>query len=258
MKPLMRAAAPCGPSLQQRGFSLLEVAVVLVVVSLLSWATFGAYETVNNQRARELAQGTALQMQSTLRAFAMRHGRLPCPDTTGQGYETVSAGACTGIGQIGWFPYVSVGTSIPEDGMKARYAVFRNANGALAADADLAVTKERTGDTPGTATYQDVTDLIVALNNTAGATVSAHPYLTGDSGAAGAVDCAGNQVQSVAYWIVLPLKDRSGDGERLDAPHTTGSLCAASPSAPMRHDFDDVVLAESPSQLAGWLRKSLP
>jgi hypothetical protein len=36
------------------------------------------------------------------------------------------------------------------------------------------------------------------------------------------------------------------------------SVCAAGPSAPLRWNSDDVVVAESPAQLAGWLRQSMP
>ena len=77
-------------------------------------------------------------------------------------------------------------------------------------------------------------------------------------GVAGAVDCTANRQTSVAYWIVVPLKDRSGDGERLDPPQTSAGPCVFSPGTPVSATNDDVVLSESPTQLAGWLRKSLP
>jgi hypothetical protein len=137
--------------------------------------------------------------------------------------------------------------------------VFRAANATLAQDADLAVAQERTGDAPGDANYLDANDLIVALNNAAALSFSAsRTYLTGDAGAAGAIDCAGNQVMAAAYWLVVQLQDKSGDGDRLDPPHALNSVCAASPSAPLRWNSDDVVVAESPAQLAGWLRQSMP
>ena len=152
-----------------------------------------------------------------------------------------------------------MGLELPTDRLRARYSVFRAANATAALDADLAVTLERTGDTAGDITYLDVTDLIVALNNASALPFSsARTYLTGDGGAAGAIDCAGNRVMAAAYWVIVPLQDKNGDTDRLDPPHTMGSLCAASPSAPVRWDSDDVVVAESPAQLAGWLRQSMP
>jgi len=246
----------------QAGFSFIEVGVALVVAGLMTWAAFSGYTTVSAQQEVERGRAEAQQLQSILRAFALRHGRLPCPDASamGNGYESLNASnECTSGTQLGWFPYVSVGLENPVDKLRARYAVLRAPNADLAQDADLAVARERTGDVVGDATYLDVTDLVAALNNASRLPVAAtRPYLTGDEGAAGAIDCAANRVVAAAYWVVVPLEDRDNDGNRLDPPHGSANLCAANPSAPLRFASDDVVAAESPAQLAGWLRKSLP
>ena len=243
----------------QRGFSLLEVSVVLVVAGLMSWAAFSGYETVSAQQEIERGRAEAQQLQSVLRTFALRHGRLPCPDVAGNGYESLTAEACPAGVQLGWFPYVSVGLAIPVDRLRARYSVFRGANGVAELDADLAVALERTGDSVGAATFMEVTDLIAALNNASRLPIAGtRTHLSGDGGAGGAIDCAANQLMTAAYWVVVPLQDKDNDGNRLDAPHTLNSLCAASPTAPIRRLADDAVAAESPIQLAGWLRTSLP
>lgn len=243
----------------QRGFSLLEVSVVLVVAGLMSWAAFSGYETVSAQQEVERGRAEAQQLQSVLRSFALRHGRLPCPDTVGAGYESLSAGQCSTGTQVGWFPYTSAGLAIPTDRLRARYSVFRAADVDVTKDADLAVTLERSGDTVEADTFEDVTDLIVALNSASRLTFAAtRTHITGDAGVSGDIDCAANAFMAVAYWIVVPLQDRDDDGTRLDPPHALNSVCAASPSAPLRRPSDDVVVAESPIQLAGWLRSSLP
>lgn len=245
----------------QAGVSLVEMSIVLTVAGLLSWAAFSGFQTVGDQRSREQGQTMVREAQSQLRAFAMRNGRLPCPDTSavGNGLEDQTGGVCPPGVQAGWFPYVSVGMVNPAPAFRARYAAFRAADSVLRLDADLTVSKERTGDALGDLGFLDVNDLVAGLNN-AGALprLATRAYITGDDGAAGAMNCAANIVTAAAYWIVVPLKDRSGDGLLLDAPHQATSLCAASPTAPVRHDFDDVVLYESPAQLAGWLRQSLP
>lgn len=256
----------------QGGFSMVEMAIALVVAGLMSWAAFSGYETVTAQQEIERGRAEAEQLQSIVRAFALRHGRLPCPDSdaVADGYENPPNGNCAAGNQVGWFPYVSMGLPMPTDKFLARYSVFRAANLAdPGRDADLAVVTERTRDpdpaVPGNSsvpTYRDVTDLIAGLNNASNTAIvpfsAARTYLTGDAGVAGAIDCAANQVMAAAYWVIVPLQDRSGDGDRFDAPHTPGSACAASPSAPLRFGSDDVVVAESPGQLAGWLRRSLP
>lgn len=247
---------PCGA---QRGFSLLEVSVVLVIAGLMSWAAFSGYETVSAQQEIERGRAQAQQLQSVARAFALRHGRLPCPDVAGTGYESLTGLQCSAGTQVGWFPYVSAGLEVPTERLRARYSVFRSADAVAANDADLAVARERSGDVAGDDTFEEVTDLIVALNNASRVGVAtSRTYITGDGGAGGAIDCATNALMVVAYWVVVPLQDRDNDGSRFDPPHATSSLCAASPSAPLRRLSDDVVVAESPIQLAGWLRSSLP
>lgn len=246
---------------RHRGFSLLEVSIVLVVAGLLSWASFTAYQTVAEQQDREQAQSLLRQMQGSLRAFALRHGRLPCPDggATATGYESLSAGSCTAGQEVGWFPYVALDMEVPQEALRARYAVFRATNATATQDADLAVARERTGDASGDHGFEDINDLIVALGNSAGLAFSAsRAHVTGDAGPAGPINCGSNRVMNVAYWLVIPLNDRSGDGQRLDPPHALNSPCVTSPNAPVRADADDVVLAESATQLAGWLRKSMP
>lgn len=246
---------------RQRGFSMVEMAVALVVAGLLSWASFTAYDTVTAQQELERGRAEGIKLQSILRAFALRHGRLPCPDSgaTATGYESLSSGVCAPAAQVGWFPYVSVGLELPDPQFRARYAVFRASDADFSKDADLAVAKERTRDAAGDPGYLDVTDLIAALVNASALSLSTgRAYLTGDGGAAGAVNCAANAVMSAAYWVIVPLQDKDNDGSRLDPPHTSSGLCAANPGAPVRSTYDDVVVAESPAQLAGWLRKSLP
>lgn len=244
----------------QAGFSMVEVAIALVVAGLMSWAAFSGYETVTAQQEIERGRAEAQQVQSVLRAFALRHGRLPCPDSdaVADGYENEAAGVCNAGNQVGWFPYVTVGLSMPTNGFLARYSVYRGPT----ATTDFALAEERTGDAVGATTFRDVTDLIAALNGVLavppGGVDTTRTYLTGDGGAALAIDCTGNAVMTAAYWLIVPLQDRSGDGNRFDPPHTAASVCAASPSAPLRFGSDDVVVAESPAQLAGWLRSSLP
>jgi prepilin-type N-terminal cleavage/methylation domain-containing protein len=249
------------PPSTQRGFTFLELALALLVVGLVSWSAFSAYDVFQDAQDRRAAQDNARHLQGQLRAFALRHGRLPCPDTSaaGTGYENLAAGACAAGSQVGWFPYVSAGLAVPTDEHRARYAVYRLANATASLDADLAVARDRNGDPPGQRPHQDLGHLIVALNTAAGhAPGSTRSYVTGDGGMAGAIDCAANLSQLAAYWLVIPLQDRDGDADRLDAPNTLAGPCAGGPSAPVSAANDDVVLAESPALLAGWLRQNLP
>jgi prepilin-type N-terminal cleavage/methylation domain-containing protein len=116
MTALSICAPVLGASRAQAGFSMVEVSLALVVAGLMSWAAFSGYETVSAQQDIERGRAEALQLQSTLRAFALRNARLPCPDasSTGDGgYESQTAGVCSAGNQVGWFPYVSVGLERP-------------------------------------------------------------------------------------------------------------------------------------------------
>ncbi|MEO8313672.1 MAG: prepilin-type N-terminal cleavage/methylation domain-containing protein [Pseudomonadota bacterium] len=101
---------------RQRGFSLLELALVLVIVALLLG---GLMTGVSGMRTRQLDADTRQQLDEiteSLMTFAAINRRLPCPanpatpDTTaGAGIErTPNATGCTG-GNHGVLPWATLG-----------------------------------------------------------------------------------------------------------------------------------------------------
>lgn len=86
-----------------RGFTLTELAVVLVIVALLMG---GLLMPLSAQKEVERRQATSQQLASireALIAFASISGRLPCPDTNNDGMEEVSCtGDATGDGLLPW------------------------------------------------------------------------------------------------------------------------------------------------------------
>lgn len=70
--------SPIKPAVQ-RGFSLLELAIVLIVFGLLAGSMLG---NLSGQRRHSEEQRTQRQLelaQEALYGFAITHGRLPCP-----------------------------------------------------------------------------------------------------------------------------------------------------------------------------------
>lgn len=233
-----------------QGFTLVEMSVVLVIAGLISWALTAGYAATFDQRDRDAARRHGEMLQTQIHIFALTHQRLPCPAANTSGYEDLSAGNCQRA--VGYFPYVALGLDLPTAPLHAYYAVYRQANATPTADADLAVRKERTGDSPGDTHYQDVYDLIAALNNLAGRTPNnQYTYLVNGT-------TCGSAASQPAYWLILPLEDRDGNGQRLDAPHSATSWCAVDPAVDMSPVRDDVVLAASPAALTGWLKSHLP
>lgn len=81
------------------GFSLLEMALVLLIVGLLlsgGLSVLGAQRDLQQQRAtRQLLE----EVRESLLGFAMAHGRLPCPASPAPGAQGIESppggGACT-------------------------------------------------------------------------------------------------------------------------------------------------------------------
>jgi prepilin-type N-terminal cleavage/methylation domain-containing protein len=101
---------------RQRGFSLVEMAVALLIVGLLLGGLLG---TVGALEKRQHSAGTAAQLEEVrdaLTAYAVANRRLPCPanpatpDTVaGAGLENApTAAGCTG-GASGALPWATLG-----------------------------------------------------------------------------------------------------------------------------------------------------
>ena len=118
------------------GFSLTELAIVLVIVSLLVGGLLIPFGAQNDARMVAETQKTLNDIREALVGYAAAHGRLPCPTTSAgtSGTEafsgTVGASACSNS-YDGYVPGQTLGigptdtTGIPIDawGNKIRYAV---------------------------------------------------------------------------------------------------------------------------------------
>lgn len=119
--------------LRQRGFSLLETALVVLLVGSAITAGFlvlRARQPVEQVRAQEQALQWADQ---ALLAYAAQHARLPCAVAT----PTSDAGDCVAPGLKGWLPVRALEAIHPggnRPGQPLRYMVYRGGS-----DSDLAV-----------------------------------------------------------------------------------------------------------------------
>lgn len=220
-----------------RGFSMVEMAVALVVIGLMVSAS-GAFLGLFGSGQKLVADARLVSLSESVVAFAGERNRLPCPDTAGTGYE---AGApCPVSAQVGWLPYLSMGLSQPPEQERAVYGVYRN--GAVAAD--LAVVTDAVA--PATDSVKLLTKLSVAALQGAS---SNFVYLTGDGTTAnGNENCVGNVASNPAFVLLAPGEDRNLDGRRVDgvnrAPPVAG-LCFSAPTRASDTNFDDRTLAVS-------------
>jgi len=90
----------------QQGFTLLEMAVVMVVLGLLLGGILIPLSTQMEKLDRDKTQNVLEEVQEALIGYAMANGRLPCPDTDGDGIIDM-AGTCTNV--QGTIPWVDLG-----------------------------------------------------------------------------------------------------------------------------------------------------
>ena len=104
---------------QQRGFTLVEISIVLVIVTLLLGALLvplgGAFEESRRKRTRAQLE----EIHEALVGFAVSKGRLPCPatGTSGSLEMPVGGGDCTAPN--GFVPAATLGLigDLNEDGL---------------------------------------------------------------------------------------------------------------------------------------------
>ncbi len=123
------------PAMVNKGFTLIELAVVLAIsaaIGLAIWKLLPAMRSTANVDAPQLALQDA---QAALEGFVLQNSRLPCPATGSNGVED-----CGSAVQVGALPYATIGLAAA---VPLRYGVYRNGQAVLKNDGDLAQAKQR-------------------------------------------------------------------------------------------------------------------
>ena len=113
--------------LREDGFTLIEIAIAIVVIALLLGGLLGPLSVRIEQADRQETQALLDGIKEALYGFAVANGRLPCPDSDGSndGKEDFDAGdTCTGGTVVGNLPWVDLAVA-EEDawGRRFRYRV---------------------------------------------------------------------------------------------------------------------------------------
>lgn len=244
---------------KSKGYSLIEVAIALVVIGVITMATIQVYNSASYYKNQSLANSWLAKSKQAIVQFAQTNYRLPCPDIDANGFED-----CGGTQQTGSLPVHTLGLPVSSQvsdlvagHQNVIYGVFRDS----ANNADLTVLTERTGDVLGDASFQDIDDFKFALTTAmALATVNTQPFITGDGVTSGAEDCAANVVANGAFWLASSGgEDANGDGNPFDGVNTllrhngTGALCFSAPTKRQDANYIDRVSGLAFSELLGLL-----
>lgn len=231
------------PDHHQRGFTLVELAIVLVIVALLSGGLMMSLMAQQESIASSETQRRLNEARDALLGFAAANGRLPCPAAPGTtGVELPAGGGTCNNPWDGFLPAITLGLSPTNEngyaldgwGNPIRYAVTTESSNQVT-----------------------TANQIKAAWN-AGTSLAADLYVcstaTGASGSGGAAKCAtGTDLSTKAVAVIFsrgrngaaaPLstdEQANGDADRLFVFHT--------PTPAGANEFDDLVIWLSPNIL---------
>lgn len=109
---------------RQTGFSFLELAVAMFIMTLLLGSILVPLATQVEQRQISETTRTLEEARDALLGHAIAQGRLPCADTDGDGLENTGGTCTSGSVSIGAFPWQTLGLAATDSwGNRIRYAV---------------------------------------------------------------------------------------------------------------------------------------
>jgi len=215
---------------RQKGLSLVELSVVLVVLGLVGILVWQFMVMTVKRHQRVEANHVLSAADRALTNFVFVNHRLPCPDTTHDGLENCGAAA------VGNLPWRTLGLPLL-DARQLRYGIYRDAGHGI----DLGSVSDRSmlyfstdgvlqGQHPGT---QNGLDFCRSMDDAVRAPASA-----------GLRDATDHQ--PLAYALAWPgLIDADNNKNLFDQGNAGSGTVFAPPSQPGSPTYDDTVRAVS-------------
>ena len=198
--------------LHLRGYTLVELAIVLIIVGLLLGSLLVPLAAQTDYKAFSETNNTLEEAKNSLLGYAAANGRLPCPATaTSNGQESpVGTGVCTAkiIGKdfaVGYLPAVTLGVS-PID------------NQGFGVDGWGRETRNRIRYAVSTKTVNLITNPFTTTSGMKSATISLMantttlPLITICSTAPTGATCGGSQLSNSVVFVVYSVGKNSSIG----------------------------------------------
>lgn len=95
--------------IKQSGFTLVEIAIVLVIVGIALGGLLTSLTAQVDQRDYSQTRQSMEEIRDALLGYALSHGYLPCPtiSSTNGAEDRTAAGACTA--RVGFLPWAELG-----------------------------------------------------------------------------------------------------------------------------------------------------
>ncbi|MCB4810616.1 type II secretion system GspH family protein [Methylovorus menthalis] len=194
-----------------RGFSLIELSIVLVIVGLVIAGMLVPLSAQIDQKNYNETQKAMVELRDGLIGYASSNGYLPCPDTTGDGVEDrdTGTGACLADPAEGNLPWANLGMGKQDAwGQKYQYRVtngFANSvtKFTLSTGPSMTIT-----DTSGVTLALRVPAVIVSKGKSgAGAGVNEQENSDKDDSFVSDVPSAvaGNEFDDIVVWVPSTL-----------------------------------------------------
>lgn len=90
-----------------QGFTLVEISIVMVIFGLLLGGLLGPLQVQRDNLKRKETEQSLQTIKQAITGFALRNGRIPCPDTNLDGQENLAGQNC--VSPRGTLPWATLG-----------------------------------------------------------------------------------------------------------------------------------------------------